>query len=205
MEMRNAVSECMKDRLKNVIGGYDWTSIKDGEYTYYFMNGTMFNSTFGKTNNYKTSYVREKLLASDLLANLKEHFGDKLVPIKLDLTSLDGFKDYGKLEEDLLSIPNIELLMKFGNEIPLVDRSCWLATPNQTPTRGDAACVECVRSGGVVGYNFCCWNVMGVRPFWIGRRKKVGETPKLEPRYQKNRQPFLSRKRCDKYKGMQYY
>lgn len=59
-------------------------------------------------------------------------------------------------------------------------------------------------SNGNVNYNDCDWDY-GVRPFWCGRRNKVGETPKLESHNQKNKQPFLSRKRQDKYKGMNYY
>ena len=80
---------------------------------------------------------------------------------------MDGFKDYGSVEGDILAIPNIQLLMKFGESIPLIDNWYWLANPNQTPKRNDALCVQCVRSGGDVGYNGCFWNDRGVRPFFI--------------------------------------
>ena len=62
--------------------------------------------------------------------------------------------------------------------------------------------VQYVGSGGDVGWNYSD-NERSVRPFWDGRCNKVGETPKLEPHHQKNRQPFLVRKSQDKYKGMQ--
>ncbi|WP_099467821.1 hypothetical protein [Konateibacter massiliensis] len=167
IEMRNAVGEYMKDKLKNIICGYDWTPVTEGEYTYYFMNGIMSKSNFGKTNDYRESAVRADLLSSNLLANLKEKFGDNLVPITLDLTSMDGFKDYGNVEGDLLAIPNIELLMKFGNQIQLIDNWYWLATPNQTPSRRDSSNVQCVGSDGLVDCCDCCWNGRGVRPFFI--------------------------------------
>jgi len=167
MEMREAVKEYMKDRLKNIICGYDWTPIQDEKYTYYFMNGTAFETEFGRTNDYKTSYVREKLMESTLLSDLKDEFGDRLVPINLSLTSMDGLKDYGNADGDLLSILNIELLMKFGEKIPLIDTSYWLATPNQTPARGDASCVRYVGSNGYVGDGDCGWNDEAVRPFFI--------------------------------------
>ena len=64
--------------------------------------------------------------------------------------------------------------------------------------------VQYVNSDGNVNYNRCDYD-KGVRPFWIGRRKKVRETLKLESRLQKNRQPFLTGKRQDKYKGTNYY
>lgn len=166
-EMREAVTEYMKDKLQNIICGYDWTAIQDGDRTYYFMNGSLFISIFGKTNDYKSSDVREKLLESALLTDLKKEFGNRLLPISLDLTSMDGFKDYGRVEGDFLAIPNIELLMKFGDRIPLIDKWYWLANPNQTPTRNDAAFVQCVNSDGYVDYYDCCWYVGAVRPFFI--------------------------------------
>lgn len=166
-EMRSAVREYMKDRLKNIICGFDWTPVQDGAYTYYFMNGIMTKSKFGNTNNYRDSIVRTNLLSSDLLINLKEKFGERLLPITLNLASMDGFKDYGSVEGDLICIPNVELLMKFGDQIPLVDNWYWLATPNQTPTRGDSTYVQYVNSGGGTDCSGCCWNDGGVRPFFI--------------------------------------
>lgn len=64
--------------------------------------------------------------------------------------------------------------------------------------------VQYVNSNGNVNYNDCDYD-KGVRPFSSGRRKKVGETPKLESHYEKNRQPFLFQKMQDKYKGTNYY
>lgn len=64
--------------------------------------------------------------------------------------------------------------------------------------------VQYVNSNGNVNYNWYD-NSKAVRPFCLGRRNKVRETLKLESLRQKNKQPFLSRKRQDKYKGIQYY
>lgn len=165
---RNAVEEYMNEWRKQFkfICGHYWTSVQDGNRTYYFMNGILKKSDFGETNNYAESYVRRDLINSELAEDLKKEFGDKLLPISLDLTSMDGFKDYDMVEGDILAIPNIQLLMKFGENIPLIDNWYWLATPNQTPKRGDTRCVRCVRSGGDVGCNGCgCGS--GVRPFFI--------------------------------------
>ena len=167
-DFRNAVEEYMNEWRKQFkfICGYYWTSVQDGNRTYYFMNGMLKKSEFGKTNNYAESYVRDYLINSELAAELKKEFGDKLVPISLDLTSMDGFKDYGTVEGDILAIPNIQLLMKFGESIPLIDNWYWLATPNQTPARKDSRCVRCVCFGGYVGYDGCGYD-KGVRPFFI--------------------------------------
>lgn len=167
-EFRNAVEKYMEEWKKNfkLVCGHYWTSVTDGNLTYYFMNGILKNSEFGKTNNYADSYVRNYLVNSELTAELKKEFGDKLVPISLDLTSMDGFRDYGTVEGDVLAIPNIQLLMKFGESIPLIEDLYWLANPNQTPARGDTRFVQCVRSGGGVCCGGCGCTV-GVRPFFI--------------------------------------
>lgn len=167
-EFKDAVEKYMeewKKQFKLICGNY-WTSVQDGDRTYYFMNGILKKSEFGKTNNYVDSYVRNDLINSELAVELKKEFGDKLVPISLDLTSMDGFKDYGTVEGDILAIPNIQLLMKFGENIPLIDNWYWLATPNQTPKRGDIRCVRYVNAGGCVGCLDCDYG-RGVRPFFI--------------------------------------
>lgn len=168
-QFRDAVEEYMGEWKKHFkfICGYYWTSVQDGNRTYYFMNGILKKSEFGKTNNYAESYVRDYLVNSELAADLKKEFGDKLIPVSLDLTSMDGFKDYGSVEGDILAIPNIQLLMKFGENIPLIDNLYWLANPNQTPRRGDALCVQYVDSDGHVYYGDCGWGGRGVRPFFI--------------------------------------
>lgn len=167
-EFRDAVEKYMEEWKKKfkLICGYYWTSVTDGNLTYYFMNGTLKKSRFGDNNNYSESDVRNDIVNSELAVGLKKEFGDKLVPISLDLTSMDGFKDYGKVEGDILAIPNIQLLMKFGESIPLIDNWYWLATPNQTPKRKDSRYVLCVDSYGDVDFGGCGCD-RGVRPFFI--------------------------------------
>lgn len=167
-DFRNTVEEYMNKWRKQFkfICGYYWASVQDGDHTYFFMNGILKKSGFGKTNNYAESYVRDELINSELAVDLKKEFGDKLVPISLDLTSMDGFKDYGSAEGDILAIPNIQLLMKFGENIPLIDNWYWLANPNQTPKLGDSRYVRCVHSDGFVSYGGCGYD-LGVRPFFI--------------------------------------
>lgn len=167
-EFKDAVEVYMKEWKKQFkcICGHYWTSVKDGNLTYYFMNDILEKSEFGKTNNYAESLVRKNLINSKLAVDLVKEFGDKLVPIYLDLTSMDGFKDYGTVEGDVLAILNIQLLMKFGENIPLIDSCYWLANPNQTPKRGDTSYVRCVGSRGGVGCSHCGGGG-GVRPFFI--------------------------------------
>lgn len=167
-EFRDAVKEYMKDKVE-VIAGYAWNPVKDGGLTYYFMDGIYKKvSEFGKTNNYATSAVRKDLTESDLVKRLQEQFGDKLVPIELDLTSLDGLDDYEVVKGDLLAIPNIDLYRRFRKRISKLDTYYVLATPDSTPSGYGACDVQFVDGDGDVGYDWC-GSDFGVRPFFILR------------------------------------
>lgn len=166
-EFRDAVREYMKDKFE-VIAGYAWNPVKDGELTYYFMDGIYKKVyEFGKTNNYATSTIRKELMKSSLANRLQEQFGDKLVPIELDLTSLDGLDDYGVVKGDLLAIPNIDLYRRFRKRISKLCVCYYaLATPNSTPSGFGADFVQYINSFGCVDYNWRS-EVFGVRPFFI--------------------------------------
>ena len=125
----------------------------------------MDKTTFGENNDYRESKIRKQLLESQLLEDLKYEFGDRLVPHNLNLVSMDGFHDYGVVEDEL-SIMNIEFLMKFGEKIPPLEVYYWLATPNQTSTRGDSCYVRCVNDDGDVGCRDCDWLGRATRPFF---------------------------------------
>ena len=164
-EFRREVKDYLKDKLL-VIAGYPWDKAKDGKYTYYFMNGIWKEMKFGKNNNYAESDIKDELTHSELAKNLKEEFGDKLVPISLDLLSLDGLDDYGTVEGDIIAIPNIDIYRRFRKEITKLDSWYWLATPDSTPSGCSSGFVRCVRSDGCVGYGWCD-GVEGVRPFFV--------------------------------------
>lgn len=169
-EFRDAVKDYMKkyEEKYNLIkiGDYYWNPVVDGNKTYYFMDGILFESKFGKNNNYAESYVREKLNNSDLAKELKELFGDKLVPITTYLLSLDGLDDYGKVEGDILAIPTLDLYRKFRKKITKMCQYYWLATPDSTPSGYGSDFVDYVGSSGSVGYGWYDF-VRGVRPFFI--------------------------------------
>lgn len=169
-EFRDAVGDYMKYKL-NVICGYNWTAVKDenSNFTYYFMDGFITKSDFGENNNYANSKVRKYLNKSDLAKELKEKFGDRLVPITTDLLSLDGLYDYGTVDEDIIAIPTLDMYRRFRKNIPNADNAdgrWWLATPWNTLSGYGSGSVVCVNSNGGVcygWYNYC----MGVRPFFI--------------------------------------
>ena len=164
-EFRDAVKEYMKDKIISICG-YAWNKVVDGNLTYYFMDGYLDRCEFGKTNNYTDSNVRNMITNSDLAKNLQMEFGDRLVPITLDLLSLDGLDDYGTVTGDILAIPTIDLYRKYRKNISKLDSWYYLATPDSTPSGYGSSNVLCVDSGGCVDC-FWCSNVRDVRPFFI--------------------------------------
>lgn len=168
-EFRNAVKKYMEECKKDIveINGYYWRRIKrDGNRIYYLMKNIFMKSEFGKDNNYATSYIRKKLNDSDLAKNLKEAFGDKLVPIRTDLLSIDGLDDYGVVEGDVLAIPTIDLYRECRKKISNLNTWWWLATPNSTHSGYGSYGVRFVDSCGGVDYRWCD-SCGAVRPFFI--------------------------------------
>ena len=131
------------------------------------MYGSLFDNRFGDTNNYSESEIKEKLVNSGLAKELEEFYGGKLVPITLDLTSLNGSKEYGVVSGDKIAIPTLDILRKFKENIPLMSRWYWTSTPNGTKQTGDTSFVQVVYDDGNVGCNGCRWGDFSVRPFYI--------------------------------------
>lgn len=166
-EFRDAVKEYMKDRII-IMGGMAWSKIKEDEDgTYYLLDGFLENKAqFGENNDYRSSYIREKLNNSELTKNLKAEFGERLVPISTNLLSLDGLDDYGTAEGDILALPTINLYRECRKNIPNADGWWWLATPDSAPSGYSSVYVQIVLSSGDVGYCHSDYHG-GVRPFCI--------------------------------------
>lgn len=134
---------------------------------------------FGKNNNWAESDWRE-YLNGEYLEVLEQKFGsDNIVEHKVDLTSMDGFDDYG-YTMDKVAIRTFDEFRETSKGVGLADDLEWLATPNQTPSRGDAACVRSVGDGGFVGCSDCDWDGGSVRPFFFLKSSIVVSLTKLE-------------------------
>lgn len=158
-EFRTAVEAWVEKNTVNMVGR-SWTAMKNDEKgTYYLLNGTDGRCKFGENNNYSTSELRKKVNESDLAADLKAEFGDRLVPTSMNLLALDGLKDYGVVEGDLLGIFTLDMFRECRENIPNVDDFCWTSTPNSTPSGTGDHCVRCVRSGGDVDYCGCDYDL----------------------------------------------
>ena len=166
-EFRTAVDTWIKENLNfKKEFGKAWTVFEDNGLEYHVLYGSLFSSKFGKTNDYKESFIRKKLDESELKAQIEDTYKERIVPISINLTSMDGFKEYGEVS-DTLGIFDIPFLMKYGENIPLIDNTVWMATSNQTEKRGNSRFVQVVCSDGGVGCRDCRWDDYGVRPFFI--------------------------------------
>lgn len=165
-EFRESVKDFMNKHFKEEFGCY-WTNIQMDGKIYHFMYGILKQMTFGMNNNYAESSVREYLEECKLAKDIKEKYGNSIVPFENNLLSMDGFDDYGVIKDDVLSIPTFDLFRKCGEKLPLINYAYWLSTPNQTPSRKDSSYVQIVCSRGRVGCDGCNWYVYGVRPFFI--------------------------------------
>lgn len=134
--------------------------------------------SFGKNNNWEESNWRE-YLNGDYLIELEHKFGaENIIPHKVDLTSMDGFDDYG-YTIDKVAIMTFDEYREHSKEIGLVKSWQWLATPNQTPSRNDTSFVRVVGDVGRVSYSGCVWYDYGVRPFFFLKSSSVVSLTKL--------------------------
>ena len=121
------------------------------------------NMFFGKSNNYAESNCRE-FLNTEYIKDVERKFGEEnVLKHSVDLTSMDGFKDYGSVE-DRVTIRTFDQYRKQAPHFELENLVEWLATPNQTPKRNDDSCVQVVSDGGYMGYSGCGWDSGSVRP-----------------------------------------
>ena len=151
------------------IGKHEYIVLKhdDGK-THLLMRDFLDVMKFGKSNDYKESYVKEKLDA--FATELAEAVGeDNIYTHVVDLTADDGLKCYGSImaRVSLLTCSlyreYVEIIDKFS-----VSDWWWLATAFSTPKHGYSETVKCVSPSGVVyDYNFSNVNCGGVRPFCI--------------------------------------
>lgn len=126
---------------------------------------TIFNSEFGKDNNFAKSTVLKKL-NDKFLPQISEMVGiENICDITTDLTTLDGLKPYNDLVSKV-SLPtfdfyraNVEIFDKYK-----IDKWWWLATPESAKPHDNPNWIVCVApSGHVDYYNFNYY--FGVRPF----------------------------------------
>lgn len=161
-------SEVKEWRDKNIVSicGQPCTKLKEENgVTYYHLCKPLFSTEFGTDNNYANSTLREELLTHEFTLNIQKEYRDRLVPVTMDLTSLDGLKDYGKVT-DIIGVPDLNLYRECRENILAGDRWWWLSTPDSTPSGTGSSGVQYVGSDGNVVWDGCACS-RDVRPFFI--------------------------------------
>lgn len=166
-DFREKAASWIKRNIINICGQPCTKLKEENGLTYFQVCNSLFYSSFGKDNDYRHSKIRDALRESDFAKALKDTYGDALVPVSVDLTSLDGLKDYGCLNEDVLSLMDIDLYRECRTNVFEGDDCWWLATPNSTDSGYGASYVRYVGSDGNVDYGRYACDGCGVRPFFI--------------------------------------
>lgn len=165
-EMFRKEVEDWRDKNIIMICGQPCTKLKEENgNTYYHLCKPLFKSEFGSDNNYANSTIRKELLEHEFTLSLQKEYGDCLVPAVMDLTALDGLKDYGKIT-DIVGVPDLNLYRECRENMLVGDCWWWLSTPNSTPSGTGSSDVRYVYDLGCVDWSGCNWG-RGVRPFFI--------------------------------------
>ena len=123
-------------------------------------------STFGNTNNYAESELKEAVGAwlYRLTEKLEvEGYNSDLIKRRtIDLTTLDGYKGFGSLEVAAAPL-TLDEARKYAEVMPDPDEACWLATGWGGPEHCGSAYALLVGSSGS-WYNNYCSGSYGIRP-----------------------------------------
>lgn len=129
------------------------------------VTAAQIKSSFGSTNNFAVSSFREHLNGAFADA-LTEGHADELITREVDLTALNGSKEYGTCECKVAPL-TLDELRKYHDIIPLPESFEWSVTPWSTPeVNEDDKWVMGLDSNGYV-YNHDCTSTSGSRPAFL--------------------------------------
>lgn len=121
--------------------------------------------TFGSSNNFAASSLRSHL-NSVYLDTLTQNHPDEIITRTVDLTALNGSKEYGSCEVKVAPL-TMDEFRKYHDIIPKPEVFEWSATPWSTPKVNDDDCwVLGLASDGDCHY-YLCTNTYGSRPAFL--------------------------------------
>lgn len=123
-----------------------------------------------KSNDFSKSEIKNILNdeSGDILNDIHKGFGKENVLVDtVDLLSMDGLNTYEKCEckVHLGTFDDYRKARRNGMFREENKSSFWLDTPDSTNEGCSSSHIQIVRSGGIVGYDVCCWGDYGIRPF----------------------------------------
>ena len=120
---------------------------------------------FGSSNNFAASSLRAHL-NGPYLASLTDGNPDEIITRTVDLTALNGSKEYGSCECKVAPL-TIDELRKYHDILPIPERFEWSVTPWSTPAvNEDDTWVMGLYSNGNID-NGSCSNSHGSRPAFL--------------------------------------
>lgn len=122
---------------------------------------------FGSSNNFAASSLRAHL-NGPYLASLTDGNPDEIITRTVDLTALNGSKEYGSCECKVAPL-TIDELRKYHDILPLPERFEWSVTPWSTPAVNedeDDTWVMGLYSNGYFNYGGCGFSY-GSRPAFL--------------------------------------
>jgi len=118
-------------------------------------------------NDYTTSKIRKRI-NGEFLEKLEKEIGDDgVIAHNVDLTSVDGLRDYASVY-DKVSLMTLDRYRNYRKHIPPYKNAWWLATPFSCKLNGYTCLVSSVYGDGVIDSNNCNY-AYAVRPFCIFR------------------------------------
>ena len=128
------------------------------------VTAAQIKSSFGSTNNFAVSSFREHLNGAFADA-LTEGHADELITREVDLTALNGSKEYGSCECKVAPL-TFDEIRRFHGLLPKPESWEWSATPWSTPYADDADYAVYLDTNGGVSYGGCT-GTYGSRPAFL--------------------------------------
>lgn len=120
---------------------------------------------FGSSNNFAASSLRSHL-NGPYLRSLTDGNPDEIITRTVDLTALNGSKEYGTCECKVAPL-TLDELRKYHDILPLPESFEWSVTPWSTPeVNEDDKWVMGLLTDGGVGYGGCA-GTFGSRPTFL--------------------------------------
>lgn len=129
------------------------------------VTAAQIKSSFGSTNNFAASSFREHLNGAFADA-LTEGHADELITREVDLTALNGSKEYGSCECKVAPL-TFDEIRRFHGLLPKPESWEWSATPWSAPNTNNAHYAVCLGTDGNVNYYDYCANTHGSRPAFL--------------------------------------
>lgn len=130
------------------------------------VTAAQIKSSFGSTNNFAASSFREHLNGAFADA-LTEGHADELITREVDLTALNGSKEYGSCECKVAPL-TFDEIRRFHGLLPKPESWEWSATPWSTPCvdEDDTYYAVYLNTNGGVGSSVCA-RALGSRPAFL--------------------------------------